>query len=110
MMTSPRAEGPIAAIAGRSIPATVLRLILASASSAPVLPAETTPSASPLATVSMASRMEESRTRSAAVGFMSLEIADGACRTVQHPPSALRAASMGVSCASSPTSRNRAPG
>ena len=41
--TSPRADGPIAAIAGRSMPGSDLMTILASASSAPVLPAETTP-------------------------------------------------------------------
>ena len=87
--TSPRAEGPIAAIAGRSMPGSVLMTILASASSAPVLPAVTTPEASPPATASMATRIDELRTRSAAVGFMSLPTTSGACRTV-HAAAARR--------------------
>ncbi len=45
---SPRNVGQRAAIAGRSMPAMVFRLNLAMAINAPVLPAETTTSASPL--------------------------------------------------------------
>ena len=82
--TSPRAEGPMAAMAGRSIPGKALITIFASASNAPVLPADTTPDASPPATASMATRMEDARTRRAAVGFISLEMASGACRIVQE--------------------------
>ncbi len=79
MTTSPRAEGPIAAIAGRSIPGSDLMTILDSASSAPVLPAETMPAASPAATASIATRMEAlARLRNAAVGFMSSPITSGA--------------------------------
>ena len=44
------------------MPGSVLMTILARASSAPVLPAVTTPDASPLATASIATRIEEPRT------------------------------------------------
>ena len=56
---SPRSVGQIAAIAGRSMPAIVRRLILAIAISAPVLPAETATSALPFFTASIASHIED---------------------------------------------------
>ena len=79
------------------MPGSVLMTILASASSAPVLPAVTTPEASPLATASIATRIDEPRMRSAAVGFMSLPITSGAWRIVQAAAArrmALRAAAQ----------------
>ena len=108
--TSPRADGLIAAIAGRSIPGMVLTTILASASSAPELPADTTPCASCRATASIATRMEESRSRNAAVPFISLVMTAVACRTVQTARAASDRASSGSSSASSPINRNRAAG
>ena len=72
--TSPRDEGDSAAIAGRSIPPMVRSTTLASASMAPVFPADTTPCAWPAATASIATRMDASRSRSAAVGLVSLVI------------------------------------
>ena len=84
--------------------------IFASASSAPVLPAETTPDASPAATASIASRIDAWRWRSAAVGLASLLMTSGAWRSVQAPAARRCAASSGAILASSPTSRNRAPG
>ena len=48
--------------------------------------------------------------RSAAVGFMSLPMTSGAWRIVQAARRAGGALSSGSSCASSPTSRKRAPG
>ena len=65
------------------MPGSVFTTILASASSAPVLPAETTPAASPAATASIAIRIEAPRMRSAAVGLRSSPIASGAWRKVQ---------------------------
>ena len=56
---SPRSVGHSAAIAGRSMPAMVFRLKRAMAISAPVLPAETTASASPFLTASMASHIDD---------------------------------------------------
>ena len=56
---SPRRVGHRAAIAGRSMPGMVLRLNLAIAISAPVLPAETAASASPFLTASIASHMDD---------------------------------------------------
>ena len=110
MTMSPRADGPIAAMAGRSMPGSVLMTILDSASSAPVLPAETTPDASPPATASMARRMEARRTRKAAVGFMSPGILSGVCRTVQAAAARAWRFNRGISFASSPNSRKRAAG
>ena len=94
--TSPRAEGPIAAIAGRSIPGSVFITITPNASRAPVLPAETTPDASPAATASTATRIEAPRTRRAAVGLMSLPITSLAWRTVQMPAARVYLASSGA--------------
>ena len=85
------------AIAGRSIPGSDLMTIFASASSAPVLPAETRPDASPRATASIARRMDDCRLRSAAVGFMSLPMTSGAWRTVQAARARLCRASNAVS-------------
>ena len=68
----------MAAMAGRSIPGSVFRTILAKVSNAPVFPAETTPEASPAATASMAMRIEDCRARKAAVGFISLPTTSGA--------------------------------
>ena len=110
MTTSPRAEGPMAAMAGRSIPGSDFSTILPRASSAPVLPAETTPAASPAATASIARRIEDWRMRTAAVGFMSLEIVSGAWRMVQAALARRCFASCGPRAASSPTSRKRAFG
>ena len=58
---SPRSVGHIAAIAGRSIGAIVCRQNFAIAISAPVLPAETAQSASPVFTASIACHIEETR-------------------------------------------------
>ncbi len=108
--TSPRADGVRAAKAGRSTPGKVLITILANAKRAPVLPADTTPPASPFATESIASRMEASLSRSAAVGFISA--ADhrlGAWRSVTGLRSRrVRSAISGRTRASSPNSRKRA--
>ena len=56
---SPRKVGHSAAIAGRSMPGKVLRLNFDIAISAPVLPPDTTTSASPFLTASMASHIED---------------------------------------------------
>ena len=56
---SPRKVGHSAAIAGRSMPGSVLRLNFDIAISAPVLPPDTTMSASPFFTASMASHIED---------------------------------------------------
>ncbi len=58
-MDSPRSVGHSAAIAGRSMPGSILRLNLAIAISAPVLPADTIMSASPFFTASIASHIED---------------------------------------------------
>ena len=58
-MLSPFSVGQIAAIAGRSILAMVRRQNFAIAISAPVLPAETATSASPVFTASIARHMVE---------------------------------------------------
>ncbi len=84
--------------------------ILASVSSAPVLPAETTPDASPAATASIATRIDACRARSAAVGFASSLITSGACRSVHAAAARRCTASSGATLASSPTSRKRAAG
>ena len=66
-------------MAGRSIPGTVFSTTFAIAMSAPVLPAETTPAASPLRTASIALRMLEFRPlRSAVEAFSSAETTPGA--------------------------------
>ena len=96
MTTSPRAEGPIPAIAGRSMPGSDFSTILPKASKAPVLPAETSPEASPLATASIASRIEDWRMRTAAAAFMSLEIVSAAWRIVQTALARRRFASAGA--------------
>ena len=74
---SPRTVGQRAAIAGRSMPAMVLSWNLASAISAPVLPAETARSASPRLTASIASDIEDFQRpwRSAWLGLASIAIA-----------------------------------
>ena len=110
MTMSPRDVGAIAAIAGRSIPGNVLTTILASASSAPVFPAETNPAASPLATASIASRIDEVRIRSAAVGFISGATTVAAWRSVHDCITRFRSAIIGRSVASSPINRKRASG
>ena len=61
MTLSPRRVGNSVAIAGRSMPGRVFSTNLAIAISAPVLPADTTPSARPSATASIASRMLDRR-------------------------------------------------
>ena len=91
------------------MPGNVLMTILANASNAPVFPAEITPAASPADTASMASRMEEFRSRKAAVGFMSPPTTSGACRIVKRVGTRV-CASRGASRASSPTTRNVAVG
>ncbi len=58
-MLSPDSVGQMAAIAGRSIVAMVRRQNLAIAINAPVLPAETTTSAWPAFTASIARHMDE---------------------------------------------------
>ncbi len=58
---SPRRVGKNEAMAGRSMPGKVFSTILAMAMRAPVLPAETTPSARPSSTASMARRILELR-------------------------------------------------
>ena len=58
---SPRVVGKNEAIAGRSMPGSIFRTSRAIAIRAPVLPAETTHAALPLATASSARRMLEFR-------------------------------------------------
>ena len=70
----------MAASAGRSIPGNAFSTILASASKAPVLPADTTPAASPPATASIAIRIDVPRNRTAEAGFMSLPTTSRASR------------------------------
>ncbi len=60
-MDLPRVVGHMAAIAGRSTWGIVRKQILDMAMSAPVLPAETVASASPVFTASIASHMEDVR-------------------------------------------------
>ena len=76
-------------MAGRSMPGRVRSTNLAIAISAPVLPAETTPAASPVCTASMARRMLEPRpARSAVEGLSSAAIT----RSVWRISLALRSA------------------
>ena len=73
---SPLTVGNMPAMAGRSIPGKVRNTNFDTAISAPVLPAETTPAASPLWTASTASHMLERRpVRSTWLGLASLVIA-----------------------------------
>ena len=110
MTMSPRDVGAMAAIAGRSIPGSVFTTILASASNAPVLPAETSPAASPFATASTASRIDEVRILSAAVGFISGPTIVSAWRSVQDCMTRFRSVISGRKTLSSPISRKRASG
>ncbi len=73
-MERPRSVGQIAAMAGRSTCGMVRRQIFAMAIRAPVLPAETATSASPLFTASIAIHIEETRRpeRRAWLGFSSM--------------------------------------
>jgi hypothetical protein len=106
MTLSPRRVGKNDAIAGRSMPGSVLNTIFAVAISAPVLPAETMPCASPAATASMARRMLELRPlRSAVEGLSSLVMTSVVCRIVDTAASAGRFARSGAIRASSPTIR-----
>ncbi len=76
-MLSPRVVGHMAAIAGRSIVAMVLRQIFAIAISAPVLPAETQASESPSRTAWIACHIEDlpRPVRMATLGFSSMATA-----------------------------------
>ena len=108
---SPRRVGNSAAIAGRSIPGSVFSTNFAIAISAPVLPAETTQSARPSATASIASRMLERRpARSAIDGLASSSTTSGVWCTVAALASRGSFASSGAMRASSPNSRKRAAG
>ena len=79
-MESPRSVGHWQASAGRSMPAIMRRQNFAMAMSAPVLPAETVASASPVFTASSAIHMDETRRpwRNAWLGFASMAIETGA--------------------------------
>ena len=74
MTLSPRWVGKNEAIAGRSMPGNVFRTNFAIAIKAPVLPAETTPSARPSATASIASRMLDCRPVRSAIDGLSSSI------------------------------------
>src|SRR5215203_6574851 len=78
--------GQSAAIAGRSIPGSILRLNLAIAISAPVLPADTATSASPFLTASMASHIDDFQRplRSAWLGLSSIRTATSVWRSEEH--------------------------
>ena len=80
---SPRRVGHIAAIAGRSIGGSICRHIFAIAISAPVLPAETTQSASPFFTASIARHIEDVRRpdRNAWLGLSVILTATSQCTT-----------------------------
>ena len=69
--------GHCPAIAGRSMPGMVLRISLAIAIRAPVLPAETAKSASPFCTASIASHMLEPRPRRTRLARLVLHLDDG---------------------------------
>ena len=83
----PRSVGHSAAIAGRSMPGSILRLNLAIAISAPVLPAETATSASPFFTASMASHIDDFQRplRSAWLGLSSIRTATSVWTSRQAP-------------------------
>ena len=84
-MLSPRMVGHMAAIAGRSTCAIVRRQNFAMAISAPVLPAETTTSASSFFTDSMARHMDDFHRpwRRAWLGLSSIRTATSACWKVE---------------------------
>ena len=85
---SPRSVGNMPAIAGRSMPGSIRSTNFDTAIRAPVLPAETTPADSPLATASTASHMLERRpVRSTWLGLASPDTASVVWRTVQIPAS-----------------------
>ena len=79
---------------------------------APVLPADTTQSARPVFTASIAIHIDEVRRpdRSAWLGLSSIRTATVVCTTSDAAASAGSRASRGAICASSPTSRKRVPG
>ena len=81
-MLSPRSVGQIAAIAGRSMLAIVRRQNFDIAISAPVLPAETQTSASPVFTASIARHIDDFQRpwRSAWLGLSSMRDGDFAVR------------------------------
>ncbi len=104
---SPRSVGHSAAIAGRSMPSSMRRLKRAIAISAPVLPADTATSASPLLTASSASHIDDFQRpwRSAWLGLSSMRMATSVCTTCDLAFSRGRRASSGSICARSPNSR-----
>ena len=98
-------------MAGRSMPSIILMMILAIAISAPVLPAETTQSASPWATASMARRIDERRPlRSATEGLASSVMNSSVWRICARSASLGSCAKSGFNLASSPKSWNCASG
>ena len=104
---SPTRVGKRLQMAGRSMPDNVRIIILDMAISAPVLPAETTPEASPSFTASMAFHILELRPcRSAWLGLASPVMMSGAWRMVTQSESLASAATSGASRASSPNSKN----
>ncbi len=109
---TPRIVGHMAAMAGRSTCAMVRRQILAMAMRAPVLPAETTTSARPVFTASIAIHIEEVRrpARRAWLGLSSIRTATVVWSTSDAAASAGSRSSSGRIWASSPTSRNRVAG
>ena len=96
-MQVPFSVGQSAAIAGRSMPGSILRLNLAIAISAPVLPADTATSASPFLTASMASHIDDFQRplRSAWLGLSSIRTATSVCTSRQAALSRGWAASSG---------------
>ena len=84
-MQVPLSVGQSAAIAGRSMPGSILRLNFAIAISAPVLPADTATSASPFLTASMASHIDDFQRplRSAWLGLSSIRTATSVCTSRQ---------------------------
>ena len=105
-------SGTATAIAGRSMPGSVFSTNFAIAISAPVLPADTTPSARPSATASIASRMLDRRpARSAMRRLVVVEHRPRRCDARSRPPRA--AAAWPAAARSGPrrrTAGNRAPG
>ena len=105
---SPRVVGQIAAIAGRSIWAMVLRQTLDMAISAPVLPADTQASASPSRTAWTAIHMDDFQRpiRRAWLGLSSIAIVRSEWRSSTAPSSFGCWPRSGLRTASSPTMRN----
>ena len=111
-MLSLRSVGHIAAMAGREMPGSVLRMKRAMAISAPVLPADTAASASPVRTASIVIHMLllPRPWRSAWLGLASMVTSTSVWRISERCLSLGWRSSKGAMRLRSPTSRKRSSG